>query len=160
MKVKRKKRITDFNEYIFKNINICKKTACWNWQKSKDPAGYGQCYDGNKRLKAHRLSYLIFIGEIPNDKCICHTCDNPGCVNPKHLFCGTLSDNMRDMVNKGRNRPPKGEKNKNSKLTWEKVHKIRKLFADNKYDQPTLAKKYNVSQVSISNVILNKSWKN
>lgn len=105
---------------------------CWIWlgckYKGKD---YGQFR--NKR--AHRVSWTLLIGEIEENKQVLHKCDNPICVNPKHLFVGTPSDNMNDKVSKGRQsrvgsskNPPKGERNRAAKLTAEKVTIARQLF--------------------------------
>ena len=80
---------------------------CWEWRASKVTSGYGQIKGQapfGKRLKAHRVSYEIHKGPIPDGMFVMHTCDNPGCVNPDHLRAGTHSDNMRDMASKKRSR--------------------------------------------------------
>lgn len=75
---------------------------CWEWQKAKDQDGYGFIrYDG-RLMHASRASYLLFIGPIPDGMEVCHTCDNPPCVRPDHLFVGTRQDNALDAVGKGR----------------------------------------------------------
>jgi hypothetical protein len=84
---------------------------CWEWKKSKFPTGYGHMRWNGKPDYAHRVSWRISFGEIPDGMCVCHRCDNPGCVNPKHLFLGTIADNMKDRDEKGR-----GLKGKNRKL--------------------------------------------
>lgn len=77
--------------------------GCWIWRAALDTAGYGQIGDGNKKLlMAHRAVYTLCIGPIPPGLQVCHTCDNPICVRPTHLFLGTAFDNMRDMADKGR----------------------------------------------------------
>jgi hypothetical protein len=82
-------------------------SECWEWLGAKNNRGYGQLRVNHKSVLAHRLSVLISTGEPPPESLlVCHHCDNPGCVNPKHLFVGTYSDNVVDMYNKGRNKTP------------------------------------------------------
>ena len=81
---------------------VDKSGDCWLWTASKTKEGYGYFrFDGAMR-KAHRMSWLLTNGEIPEGMLVCHTCDNPSCVNPKHLWLGTNRDNMDDMNAKGR----------------------------------------------------------
>lgn len=78
--------------------------GCWEWTGLKHPTGYGRVqWDGSGGY-AHRAVWVIKYGAIPDGMHICHRCDNPGCVNPDHLFLGTVADNMHDRDNKGRNR--------------------------------------------------------
>lgn len=88
--------------------------TCWIWMASKNSDGYGNVWAKGKCLKAHRLSYQLFKGDIPIGKEICHSCDNPSCVNPDHLWVGTHKENMNDMVNK--KRTLYGEQRKNNKI--------------------------------------------
>lgn len=76
---------------------------CWTFEKTT-PTGYGQLAIGGKHYAAHRLAYEAHRGPIPAGAYVCHTCDNPSCVNPLHLFVGTAKDNNDDMMRKGRNR--------------------------------------------------------
>jgi hypothetical protein len=82
-------------------------SLCWNWYKLRDKNGYGKITYQSRNLRAHRIAYEISkgltIGSLKADQLICHTCDNPSCINPKHLFLGTPKDNTADMIKKGRN---------------------------------------------------------
>lgn len=77
-------------------------TKCWEWISKKDKDGYGKFIIGKKSIRAHRFSYEFFESEIMEKMFICHSCDNPSCVNPKHLWLGTNQDNQIDSVKKGR----------------------------------------------------------
>ena len=78
--------------------------GCWNWTAYKNNEGYGRLRAGGEKVLAHRLSYSIFKGEIAEGLFVCHTCDNPACINPEHLFLGTHQDNVSDCVAKGRHK--------------------------------------------------------
>lgn len=78
---------------------------CWPWSGVTDQHGYGRINFMTLKFKAHRVSYEMFIGPIPDGNVICHKCDNPNCVNPKHLFAGTQKQNMMDASSKGRLNP-------------------------------------------------------
>lgn len=105
-----------------------KTESCWNWIASTDRK-YGHFLFQGKLIKAHRFSFMLENGEIPQGLDVCHHCDNPKCVRPSHLFLGTRSDNMRDMIAKGRCKAPKGEIHWNSILNKQKVLEIRSYIA-------------------------------
>lgn len=146
---------------------------CWEWTASKFVAGYGQLTHGDKMgekftLKAHRVSYELNVGEIPDGILVCHTCDNPSCANPKHLFLGTWKDNVQDMISKGRRADTAGEKNGMSKITQEIADKIRKEYLMNDPDlgryhrkslsQAKLGEMYGISQKAVCKILRGEMW--
>ena len=100
--------------------------GCWVWSGGIDNHGYGYIYRGHgDRIRAHRLSWEIHNGPIPPGMVVRHGCDNPPCVNPAHLTIGTQSDNVEDMVRRGRS--ARGERHSQSRLTSDDVRAIRRL---------------------------------
>lgn len=131
-------------------------SQCWNWTASHI-RGYGQFVYNYKMVKAHRLSYMMHIGPIPNGMLACHRCDNPFCVNPEHLWLGTNQENTSDRDAKGRS--VKGEKSPHSKLTKEQVVEMREMHKSNLWNYPQLAEIFGVSQTLAKMVVKRKAWK-
>jgi hypothetical protein len=88
---------------LMRKIKINQDTDCWEWQGGKNNVGYGMIRDEHGMRTTHRVSYELHKGNIPHGMCVCHTCDNPKCVNPDHLWLGTKKENAQDMISKGRN---------------------------------------------------------
>lgn len=125
---------------------------CIMFTGCKNHKGYGLIHYNGKLCHAHRVSYEVFFGKIPEKTYICHTCDNRACVNPNHLFAGSHAENMADMVKKGRSL--KGEKSSSAVLTEASVIKIR---SDNR-SQRKIALEYGVSKTTISKIKNRETW--
>lgn len=94
------------------NVRIGARHECWPWTAARHPRGYGHLWIRRRAVNAHRISWVLSHGEIPDGLSVLHHCDNPPCVNPNHLFLGTQQDNVKDMVEKGRWRNVITEANK------------------------------------------------
>lgn len=132
-------------------------TGCWLWLEGLNGrSGYGKISSGGVWVYAHRFSYLVYRGPIAAGLFVCHRCDNPGCVNPDHLFLGTQKENMADRDRKGRNGAHGlyGEKSHTAKLNDEKV---RAILADRR-SQTAIAKDYGVTQSQISRIKNGHVW--
>jgi len=138
-----------------------RESGCWIWTGCKNADGYGTISVNGKMHMAHRLSWELTNGPIPNGLFVCHKCDNPSCINPEHLFLGTNKDNMQDKVKKGRKNgggPARGERNGSAKITKADVLEIRKLHA-NGISGRKIADKFGISDSQVFRIILNQCWK-
>jgi hypothetical protein len=129
---------------------------CTSHSKTKDGYIHKRNPKTGKVEILHRMIYKEKYGEIPQGMEVCHTCDNPSCINIEHLFLGTHLDNMRDKVGKNRQHRPIGEKNGISKLTEEQVKNIRN---SNEITLKKLSKKYKVSFTLIGLIKRGIAWK-
>lgn len=139
-------------------VEVNELTGCWvnnNFQRDKD--GYGRFTINSKIVLMHRFSYFIFNQINPAELMVCHRCDNPKCLRPDHLFLDTVVGNHLDRVAKGRLETVSGENNINAKLNQDIVNSIRQEYLLVK-DNVVLAKKYNVSKVTIGHIVRNKTW--
>lgn len=129
---------------------------CWEWSGIKDYDGYGIIKIGNI-YKAHRFAWSYPDYIIPPKMLICHSCDNPSCCNPKHLFLGTLRDNSDDKVQKGRN--PRGESHGMHKLSADQVIEIRLRYAEGNVSSLELGNEYGVHRKTIIAIVKRRAWK-
>lgn len=143
--------------WFWRKVN--KTDSCWLWTGATGANGYGYVRRVGYANLAHRVSWELAKGPIPNGLLILHICDVRNCVNPSHLRTGTHRDNAMDMVAKGRDVISKidvrGEKHGASKLTWAKVREIRAS------SEPglVLAARFGIAKQTISKVRLGRSWK-
>ncbi len=133
---------------------------CWPWTGFCEAQGYGIIAIGRAtRVKAHRVSWEIHFGEIPEGMCVCHHCDNPPCVNPAHLYVGTRADNNRDrgLRKRGKEHRQYGASNDNAKLTEDDVRAIIACLQTGK-SQIAVAEMFGVSQPQISKIARGEAW--
>lgn len=166
-------------ESFMKRVDVCATGDCWEWQDGTD-GRYGNVTWNGRTEKAHRVSWTLHRGPIPDGMMVLHGCDNPPCVNPNHLFLGTQSVNIRDCTRKGRNgvhrhperlargdrngthtQPDKrhfGESNGSSKLTADMVRAIRAAYATGVRRKDIIAQ-FGVSKSTIDNITKGRLWK-
>ncbi len=134
--------------------------GCWSWTGTKCTKGYGLISVGHKgQIKAHRLSWEIHYGPIPEGLCALHRCDVRDCTRPDHLFLGTRKDNMDDMFSKKRNVVALGEKNGMSKLTANDIPIIRSLFRSRKFSQREIGEQFGVSGCLVWRIMNGRAWR-
>jgi len=147
--------------------------GCWIWTACKRQGqfqyGYLGMYVGEvwKRRKAAIVSWELAHGKpFPEGMLACHTCDNPICVRPDHIYVGTKKTNWHDCLDAGRHAFPKGEDNYKAILTWEQIREIRNLYSSKEgfyrkttMSQRKLAAKFGVSRRTIRAVLSHQTWK-
>ena len=133
-----------------------KDNGCIEWVGASC-RGYGSITLHGEKYKTHRVMYEEMFGDIPRGLFVCHTCDNPSCVNPEHLFLGSQLDNMRDMIAKGRQPDRSGENNPRSKLSKEDVLLIRRL-AEEGTPRQKLSVMFDIGETQTRNIINKKQW--
>jgi hypothetical protein len=124
--------------------------GCWPWTGAVNSDGYGNFGKGRGSAKAHRVAWEMSVGPIPDGLQVLHHCDNPPCCNPAHLFLGTHTDNMRDMVRKGRD----GRRRLNEEI----VQQARRLWREG-WTQRAVADRYGVSEATIFLAVHGQTWR-
>lgn len=135
--------------------------GCWEWNGSRNNqrGGYGQLNFRGKIKMVHRLAYELWVGPIPQGKIVCHSCDNPPCINPEHLFIGTHADNAQDKVKKGRARGGslRGEKCPWAKLTQVDVNSVREALSDGQ-SLTSIGRRFGVTKQAIAAIRDGRTW--
>lgn len=145
---------------------VDKSGDCWLWTGGTSSGGYGAAtWPNGQQTTAHRVSWEITYGPIPDGMQVLHRCDNPACVRPDHLFLGTQQDNMDDMIAKGRkpmgcavlHAPQNGESNNNAKLTEDVVRRIKQRLAEGAH-QCDVAREFGATKTNVWAIAHGKSW--
>lgn len=144
---------------FWSKVKIAGPDECWEWQRSTTSNGYGHLTVNKQHQYAHRMSYEITNGPIPEGLDVLHTCDNPPCVNLAHLIAGTTFDNVQDMHQKGRARKAKGEQASHAKLTEEQVRFARFLFNSTPETINSLAHRFDVDWHTMQALLQGRTWK-
>ena len=144
------------SELFWNKVEIQGLDQCWAWKAGVGTNGYGKFRSKNQLYSSHRAAFLLTRGAITPGLSVLHSCDNPLCCNPTHLWEGTHGQNMRDMVNKGRHVPGVllGEDAPSSKLTVDGV----KLIREDPRTLKEISKELNISVSQISKIKRRKSW--
>lgn len=153
-------RTTDIQTRFWRYVGPPDENGCHLWTGARAKAGYGRIGTGGHRgghVGSHRIAWEIANGPIPDGLWVLHKCDNPPCVNPDHLFLGTLADNQADMRAKGRH--IKGEACTRSALTPSLVIEVRRLHRSEGMKHVDIARHLGVSAQAIRNVLSGKTWK-
>lgn len=142
---------------FWRYVDVRSRDECWLWTGARDKRmHYGVFKYHLRQYKAHRFSFEIASGAIPDGLDVLHRCDNPPCVNPAHLFLGTQADNNRDRDTKMRN--SHGERNYFAKLNESDVRRIRDLHAQG-VPQKDIAKEFNIDRHHVSDITNRRLWK-
>ncbi len=146
--------------FLVRDVPVTDECVEWKHTIATNNDGYGQvCYMG-KVVGVHCVSFTIHKGPIPSGLHVCHTCDNPPCFNPRHLFIGSRVDNMQDCIFKGRFPSRKGENSPRALLTEAQVLAIRGIYRPKTrgLGYRSLAAKYGVADSTMRSIIIGKTW--
>lgn len=133
---------------------------CWEWSGALNSTGYGHLKTPGTRqnILAHRLSFILFNGELLETDLVLHKCDNRKCIRPQHLFKGDYADNLHDAMKKGRFNK-KGENHHGAKLTEKEVLELRRTWAVGVMSAEGLSNRYGISKAQVYRIIRKERWK-
>lgn len=135
-------------------------SGCWEWRGSRNKSGRGNFSLKGLRLYASHVAWMLYKLEgVPSGKFVLHTCDNPPCVNPEHLYLGTQSDNMQDVWDRNRRPRQRGSKSPSAKLSETQVRELREERSRRGTSTPKLAKKYGISKSQAWNIVSESQWR-
>ena len=148
--------------------------VCWEWGAGTRDGRYGEFSISGRMYGAHRVSFALYRGAIPDGINVCHTCDNTRCVNPAHLFLGTQKQNVSDMIKKGRirrssgnshysrlhpERLARGSRVGTSKLTEDSVRSIRQMHGSGNFSTRAIADRFNITTDHVVQIVKRRCWK-
>lgn len=162
-------------EAFWRRIAVSELADCWEWMGWRDTDGYGrvsqrEAYEGGRY--AHRIAWMLTNGPMSPELCVCHTCDNPACCNPRHLWLGTNIQNIADRENKGRTARaersgrqrhpdayPRGSAHPSAKLREADIIAVRARYRDTDITAVELAAEYGVSRTSMQWILHGRTWR-
>lgn len=153
--------ILNLADRFWKKVTIGDINQCWEWTAYRNWRGYGKIYINGKAVNAQRVAYCLEHDLDLHDiegRLILHSCDNPGCVNPKHLRAGDHQENLEDMQTRNREAIRVGEKNPNSKLNMKTVQIIRQKYHSGEANGVQLAKEFGLHSSTIYDMLRGKTW--
>lgn len=166
------KRYATLEARFWQKVEKGDPDECWEWRGWRDDGGYGCISVRGRRVRSHRVVWELTDGPIPAGLCVCHTCDNPPCVNPAHLWLGTNADNVADKMAKGRHgtgrglahgrytkpeRTPRGEGHGRAKVTDVQVRAMRERHEAGA-TQIALDHEYGISSGVVNKIVNRKLW--
>lgn len=144
-------------ERLWGRIDKTATSGCWLYLGNRSDKGHGVVRHRDKMRGAHRVAWELVNGPIPDGMCVCHHCDNPPCVNPAHLFLGTLADNNRDRATKGRSADMRGERSHRARLTTAQAQDIRRRRLAGE-TITALAREFNIHHGTVSRIAKAQTW--
>lgn len=141
------------HRFVEKIGSVEPESGCWLWEGALGSDGYGRVRRRGVTYSAHRFSYELFKGPIPEGLCVMHLCDVPRCVNPRHLVLGTKADNSRDMLRKGRDGHPV------RKLTYEQVVEVREMLAQGA-TKAAVSERFDICRSTVQDIETGATWSN
>lgn len=151
------RKYQSLEEAFWANVKVGASDECWEWQSKSIAAGYGLIWACGEHITAHRFSYEIHNGPIPDGLDVLHGCDNKLCANPRHLRVGTARDNIRDAIDRGRVWDESGA-HVGAKLSAADIPIIRQLASEG-WEYRAIAERFNVDPANIGQIVRGQTWK-